>query len=192
MATQLRNLRARLAQLLPKGATVGTALMLLGACFTVFTPQAGELGNGLGLFNTDADAPGSGAFCRGDSCVPAAAPSSSFRARTLLSVHDDDVDEDEDDDRKAATVPGSSSGGDAQWTSDSLRKFRSISSRLAQATAATAEGDVGMSLDNSTEDDYAAGDAGAAAVVPQQQWVAPVAVHASAGGAAAAAEHVAA
>jgi hypothetical protein len=209
MATQLQNMRARLAKLLPQGATVGTALMLLGACFTVFTPQMGDLdGSGVGRFGAEP----SNAFCGDDGVCPSTGTPSAFRARTLLSMDDEDENEKARAGRNSAAGhharpiaaektmmdngegPSTETRGaitdNARW-----REFRAISSTLASMTtgspAAVVPGS-GGSGDNSTEDD---GHADASAMVPHTRLIAPVAVRtvsASAHGAAVGAGQIAA
>lgn len=116
LSHQLREMRMRLAQLLPKGATVGTALMLLGACFTVFTNPGALHGNGSDLAaheyggaeaSTGFCASGDGAAC-GNGFSPVA-----FRARTLLAVDDDD--EEEERNTSERTVPSGRGSRAERW-----------------------------------------------------------------------------
>lgn len=177
MATQLQNMRARLAKLLPQGATVGTALMLLGACFTVFTPQMGDLGgSGVGRFSAEP----TDAFCGDDGICPSTATPNTFRARTLLSMDDEDENEKAraGRDTKADRTMMADGEGPSAETHDAIadnakwREFRTISSRLASMTTRSAAV-VPDSGDNSTEDDS---HADAPSIVPQTRLIAPVAV----------------
>lgn len=110
LAHEVDSMKQRLAALLPRGATIGTALMLLGACFTLVAPPAALTAAGPGGGASVPSGPGAADSCPSPQLDPLA-----FRGRTLLETADyselkawqnacsttaghSELDEDDDDD----------------------------------------------------------------------------------------------